>query len=626
MKFTALIFLSILYSGIINAQEKHALLVGISEYKNFPKAQPLSSSRDMILVEQMLEKQKFNESKIIKLYEENATYDAMHNAFKSLLDQVASGDIVYYHFSGHGCQIMDVGDIDENDGYDEAMMPYDVSPDEMKGFFTDDEFNYYLNRLREKLGGDGQIVVMMDCCHSGTGTRDLGSKKVSRGFTEPFAPKGYKPKVTEINTWSDMDNKHELQNELASLTSYYGCRASQVNYEYYSHADENYYGSLTYFFIEALNHLDEAATHNNLYTKMNQLHQQRKDRNNSQNMLYESDDKNTLIFNGEFLAQKNFLSLSKLTKSSATIDAGSIHGLIVGDTIGFFENTEMTFDMNSVLFKGVVQSASISSSEVSLLSFRNAVNKGEYLEYRARKIGNATSNLKINVKLCINKKRQLKMMKEYLTSDALTEVVDNDFDILIQDTLIDSKSHLVLRLPNGLILRDHDPIAMYEGNEDFACLKNQIQNEISIKYFIESQSRIDHPDVKVDVRIKGIDSIKKSGEAFNLIISNKSDFSIYWNLIMIEPNHSISPDKDDWISPVPIARGGQWSPPSKWSFDCENGTTCGEGRIIFLFSNEEIKNYDAILDLTKCDTRFVNTGNKRKMKFETQEFLYHIVK
>ena len=35
----------------------------------------------------------------------------------------------------------------------------------------DDELNEYLYRLRQKVGREGQIIVIADACHSGGGSR-----------------------------------------------------------------------------------------------------------------------------------------------------------------------------------------------------------------------------------------------------------------------------------------------------------------------------------------------------------------------------------------------------------------------------------------------------------------------
>ena len=65
---------------------------------------------------------------------------------------VTSGDIIYLHFSCHGQPIEDI-DGDEDDGWDEALIPFDAKKKYQKGTYTgenhitDDELNSYLKRL-----------------------------------------------------------------------------------------------------------------------------------------------------------------------------------------------------------------------------------------------------------------------------------------------------------------------------------------------------------------------------------------------------------------------------------------------------------------------------------------------
>jgi|GEM_PF-4604426 len=625
-------------------QDKHALLVGISYYPEFPNP-ILTASNDMELVEEMLSKQEFPSKNIIKIYEKNATHEGMHDGFNKLLSSVSSGDVVYYHFSGHGCQIPDIGEKDEDDGYDEVMMPYDSpkldeeDPDFMEKvqlFFTDDEFNYYLNRLREKLGKQGQIVVVMDCCHSGTGTRDVNSKRVSRGLLKPIVPKGYKPQIKTEKSWSAMDNNHIKSDDLAGLTSFYGCRASQVNYEYPYNQSPTENGSLTYFFNRALNSLDDNATYRNLYTKIAELHEKRRLPAQFQDMLYESDNKDALVFSGEFVSQKNYLTLSALDKSSAQLDAGSIHGLMLGDTVGFFDNSEMKFERNSAIFVGVVSDLSISTSKVNLLNYLEDVSRRDFHGYRARKIANAKSDVKLKVMLDFDDKKSDKNKRtimEELKGLDFVEITESAPDIVIMDSVVNDESSAFFKLPvNKSIVREGKVFSF--GNEyDMCCLKKNLEAEVSLKSFFETKSRIDDPRINIDVRFEGIDTIVNGGFPIKLNLINKSDFDVYWKMLFVDPNHTVFHLEEN----LPILKKEQENlydsedGGNGWEYSC-SGADCGKVRVVLFFSNYEIENYSSILDFsTICDPCQKSRGPQKKnsekvLSFETQEFIFEIQK
>jgi hypothetical protein len=79
--------------------------------------------------------------------------------FQWLLAGATPQDRLFFHYSGHGTQTYDYSG-DEEDLKDEAMCPVDC---QTAGFITDDE-------LRAQLVDPcvSTLVVISDCCHSGT--------------------------------------------------------------------------------------------------------------------------------------------------------------------------------------------------------------------------------------------------------------------------------------------------------------------------------------------------------------------------------------------------------------------------------------------------------------------------
>lgn len=69
-------------------------------------------------------------------------------------------DVFIFHYSGHGRQVKDL-DGDEEDGYDEGIVPVDYNK---YGTITDD----VLNEIFTSFNPMTRIVCIFDCCHSGT--------------------------------------------------------------------------------------------------------------------------------------------------------------------------------------------------------------------------------------------------------------------------------------------------------------------------------------------------------------------------------------------------------------------------------------------------------------------------
>lgn len=78
------------------------------------------------------------------------------------------GDEVFFAYSGHGSQVRDRGPQDElADHMDEILCPHDL--DWNTKVITDDDIGEWLKGFPPRT----KITVVLDSCHSGTGTREL---------------------------------------------------------------------------------------------------------------------------------------------------------------------------------------------------------------------------------------------------------------------------------------------------------------------------------------------------------------------------------------------------------------------------------------------------------------------
>ena len=148
----------------------------------------------------------------------------------ALVNSATAGDMIVIHYSGHGTQIIDKNH-DEQDGYDEALYLYD-------GAFSDDEFSSMLSQLKE-----GVICVfIMDCCFSGTITRDINKKA------------RFKPLFSEVDSEGlPVERKRRKQREISSEMNHLvltGCSDTQTSAD--AHIGGSYNGALTYAAMKEL--------------------------------------------------------------------------------------------------------------------------------------------------------------------------------------------------------------------------------------------------------------------------------------------------------------------------------------------------------------------------------------
>ncbi|MEH2198411.1 caspase family protein [Nostoc sp.] len=156
-----------------NAPRKLALLVGINEYSGTIPALK-GCVNDVLLQKQLLiYRFGFKSEDIRILTDKQATRQGILTAFEEhLIKQAKPGDVVVFHFSGHGSQVED-RDRDSPDGLNSTFVPIDsqLPPGyPVVGGAVQDITGHTLFLLMSALKTDN-VTVVLDSCHSGGGTR-----------------------------------------------------------------------------------------------------------------------------------------------------------------------------------------------------------------------------------------------------------------------------------------------------------------------------------------------------------------------------------------------------------------------------------------------------------------------
>ena len=184
MRTIIITYILLLLSLSVTAQTKRALVIGLGEQQD--KAwNKINGDKDVPLVQGVLKSAGFKS--VTTLVNRQATKVGIVGAFKRMTASCKQGDVVYIHYSGHGQQMTDVHN-DEKDGLDECWIPYDAYRKASATYHrekhrTDDELNVYLNAIRNKIGAKGKLLVVIDACHSGDGTR-VDEDEVVRGVED----------------------------------------------------------------------------------------------------------------------------------------------------------------------------------------------------------------------------------------------------------------------------------------------------------------------------------------------------------------------------------------------------------------------------------------------------------
>ena len=158
----------------------YALLVGINQYIASDRVRTLDGcDNDVAIMEQLL-RSKFGvpTENIRKLINSEATHAAIKPAFRKHLigraqawtaaGKSGTAPAFIFHYSGHGSQAPDETGT-EPDGLDETIVPHDSRTEG-----TYDIKDWELGQMLDELTGHSDnVTVILDCCHSGSGTRAI---------------------------------------------------------------------------------------------------------------------------------------------------------------------------------------------------------------------------------------------------------------------------------------------------------------------------------------------------------------------------------------------------------------------------------------------------------------------
>ena len=341
MKYILFLLFSVFITNNLIAQNKLALIIAVGEYPAASKIPPIASTNDIKYIKTALSRNGFEEKNIDTLINSKATKAAILNALTQLSKKAKQNDIVVIHFSCHGQQIRDQKTIelgkDEDDGYDEAFLPYDAmakySPTGYKGqnHLRDDDLYPILLNIRKKLGAAGSLLVLLDACHSGTGTRSE-SFAVTRGEPIPFAnPENPLDSVINLSAAGGLGFFDAMSDSVSNMVVISASSPHQVNKQLIINNEE--LGSLSYSFYKALSEMTAGNTYQLLFEKI---------RATMQAFIPEQipmieGNKQQLIFSGQYQAKENKVYVRVGYKESTgtedsvfTVDKGLLDNIAKG--------------------------------------------------------------------------------------------------------------------------------------------------------------------------------------------------------------------------------------------------------------------------------------------------------
>lgn len=258
----------------IESRKLYALLVGIDKYPN-PNHCLQGCVNDITAIEEYLN-ERFDKEEyqlhLQTLKDEQATREAIINGFRNHLCQAGRDDVVLFYYSGHGSQESAPKEFwqIEPDGLDETLVCYD-SRTENGWDLADKELAKLITEVGEK---DPHITLILDCCHSGSGSRDQMEKAKERRLdtdkrSRPLDSFIFKLEDLEKLSGTRDPEKHSTGWKIP--TGRHVLLAACRDYETAKEYPGKFRGYFSYFLMDTLAKANGKLTYRDLFARTNAI-------------------------------------------------------------------------------------------------------------------------------------------------------------------------------------------------------------------------------------------------------------------------------------------------------------------------------------------------------------------
>ena len=339
-----------------NTPELYALLVGIDRYDPRSRVPNLRGCVNDVEGMATLLQRKFGmpAANMRKLINEAATHQAIKLAFRHHLLKQAKAwadagrpgapPAFVFHYSGHGSQARDETGT-EPDGMDETLVAHDSR---VPGIY--DIKDWELGQLITELNQySDNVTIILDCCHSGSGTRNVTDPTVASvrrcpPDLRPQPPESQRPlhqgtqRSVSSSNW-EVSGKHVL---LA------GCRDKEESNEYglVTGAQRTWRGAMTYFLQRELEELPPTRS-----LTYRELHERLRYQVNSAypNQMPQCEgDRDRELFGGLRPQRDAFFTVLDKRDGYLWIDGGIAHGLCAGTLLDVYPKETRTLTTGSM--------------------------------------------------------------------------------------------------------------------------------------------------------------------------------------------------------------------------------------------------------------------------------------
>ncbi|MCA9542138.1 MAG: caspase family protein, partial [Myxococcales bacterium] len=341
----------------LDATRFHALLIGINDYRFAPA---LRGCRNDVARAQAFLRGTVGvpAAQIHTLVGAQVTRQGLLAALRDHLidnEAIADGDQVLLHFSGHGTEMRDPLDQTAS-GYRECLVTHD-SGEGGEWHVPDRTVGALLHLLAQRTS---QITVVFDCCHSGSGTRQMPPLQARLAEPDPRRP----PADLDAALLAEAARfgPGAFKGRGLPYTLLAACRDRELAQEHAEGTGDEtvHHGLFSWCLYPAI----EAAAPGSSYVElMAQVAARVTARDRYQHPQCEGRGQRAL-FGGADVRRDPFIAVTRAVGDRLTLDAGSLHGLARGARVALYRPEVRTRDAlpPKPLAVAAVESVSLTTS------------------------------------------------------------------------------------------------------------------------------------------------------------------------------------------------------------------------------------------------------------------------
>lgn len=334
---------------------KRALLVGAWDYRS-QLWHNLSSDHDVALIKSTLQTHfSWTEDKggkiVVLTKREETTRESILSHFRQFLaTDVREGDTIYFHYSGHGYQAPDsdpakdpalklvapVNPLIGNSlsGLDQTLLPTD-NPDKNANQIRNDELGLLVKGVFDAAKGKHiNVLITLDACHSGGGTRGMDRIVRGRLYDGPI------PNV--VPTYDPASPNAVFLNRVRGYTFLSACRPDQEAGEALG-PDRRSYGRFTLALCDALAKSSSATTYRQLFDQIDETMSSRWTFGAidvfSQNPQMEGEGTRS-VFGASAIPSSPYLTLLPIGRKAYRLKGGALQGITPGSILKLYRTSD----------------------------------------------------------------------------------------------------------------------------------------------------------------------------------------------------------------------------------------------------------------------------------------------